>query len=192
MSRLLNLSRPARRRGAVLVPLATACIVAAALVGVALARTFILNVAKNATVTNAITGKSAKANIVVNSRGFAVYDLTGDSQRHPECTKGNRCFQVWPPVTVSSPRKLSKAPSITGKLGTWHRNGFFQVTLAGHPLYRFAPDTRAHDATGEALHGFGGTWHVIRTAASKSSTRTTTTTTTTSTSTSSTMCPYCY
>jgi predicted lipoprotein with Yx(FWY)xxD motif len=188
MSSLLNLSRLARPRSAVVLLLATVGIVAAALVGVALARTFTLSVAKNATVTNANTGKSVRANIVVNGRGFAIYDLTGDSQRHPECTKGNGCFQFWPPVTVSSARKLSKAAGISGKLGTWHRNGFFQVTLGGHPLYRFAPDGRAHDATGEALRSFGGTWHVIRTATSKSSPMTTTTTT----STSSTMCLYCY
>ena len=188
MSRPLNLSRLARPRSAVLLLLATAGIAAAALVGVALARTFTLNVAKNATVTNTNTGKSTKANIVVNGRGFAIYDLTGDSQRHPECTKGNGCFQFWPPITVSSPHKLSKAPGISGKLGTWHRNGFLQVTLGGHPLYRYAGDTRAHHATGEALRSFGGTWHVIRTATSKSST----TTTTTTSSTSSTMCLYCY
>jgi predicted lipoprotein with Yx(FWY)xxD motif len=193
MTRFLRTSRLNRSRTVTALLLATVGIVVAALVGVAVARTFTLNIARHATVRNFNTGKTVTENIVVTSRGLAVYDLTGDSQRHPECTKRNGCFGFWPPVTVSSPRRLSKAPGITGKLGTWHRNGFFQVTLAGHPLYRFFQDTREHHATGEAIRSFGGVWHVIKPTTTKPVTTTTTTTSSSSSSTtasSSTMCLY--
>ncbi len=166
----------------------------AALVGVGVAKTFTLHVAKNAKVTNQ-AGSTTRANIAVTSRGSAVYDLTGDSARHPKCAKANSCFKFWPPVTVSSPKKLTKAPGIMGKLGVWHRDGFFQVTLGGHPLYRFAPDSQPNHATGEGIHSFGGTWHVIKAAdSSGAGTTTSTGTTTTMTTTTSTMCLYppCY
>lgn len=130
-----------------------------ALVSVALGNTFTLQVAKNAPVTNQ-AGTTKDENIAV-SHGFAVYTLTGDSRRHPKCTKASSCLAIWPPVTVSSSARLRKAPGIEGKLGVWHRNGFFQLTLGGHPLYRFAPDTRKDRATGEGIHSFGGTWHVV-------------------------------
>jgi predicted lipoprotein with Yx(FWY)xxD motif len=154
----------------------------AALVGVALAKTFTLEVAKNAKVTNTM-GVTKRENIVVNSRRRALYDLTGDSKQHTKCTKANGCFEVWPPVTVASRSKLSKVPGVKGKLGVWHRNGFLQVTLGGHPLYRFAPDSQRDVATGEGIHGFRGIWHVIEASATGGGTTTMTGTTSTSTAT---------
>jgi predicted lipoprotein with Yx(FWY)xxD motif len=159
---------------------ATAGFAAAALVGVALARTFTLQVAKDAAVTNQ-SGTTKTENIVVNGHGFALYMLTGDSKSHPKCTKANGCFGFWAPLKVSSRRQLTKAPGIKGRLGVWHRDGFFQVMLAGHPLYRYAGDTRRHRATGEGVVSFGGTWHVEKPGATSGSTMTPTTTMTTPT-----------
>ena len=177
-----------RRRNLLMPIVALAGVATALLVGVALARTFTLQVAKNAKVTNT-AGKSSKENIVVNSRGRAVYDLTGDSKKHPECTKANTCFMFWHPVTVSSAKKLTKAAGIKGKLGTWHRNGFVQATLGGHPLYTFVEDRAKHVAIGEGIKSFGGTWHVWRTSGKAAPTHTTSSTTTTTT----TSCGlYCY
>jgi predicted lipoprotein with Yx(FWY)xxD motif len=163
----------------------------AALVGVALAKTFTLQVAKNARVMNA-AGTTKRGNIVVNPRWRAVYALSGDSQHHPECTKASGCFQFWPPVTVSSPKKLSKGPGVAGRLGVWRRDGFFQVTLGGHPLYAFAADAHKSLATGEGLRSFGGTWHVIKASAAKQRTTTTPPGPTTTTSTPPCLYPPCY
>jgi predicted lipoprotein with Yx(FWY)xxD motif len=143
-------------------PVAVCLLAATALVSVALAKTFTLTVAKHATVTNFNTHKSVKEAVVVNAKGFVVYTLSGDSKAHPKCTKANGCFGFWPPVTVASIKKLSKAPGIKGKLGTWKRNGLTQVTLGGHPLYTFSVDTKKRSAQGEALKSFGGTWHVVK------------------------------
>jgi predicted lipoprotein with Yx(FWY)xxD motif len=174
---------PGRTRSAKMAVIAVAAaggIAVAALVGVAVAKSFTLQVAKNAKVTNQ-SGTTTTENIAVNSHGFAVYTLSGDSKSHPKCTKANGCFKFWPPVTVSSAKKLSKAPGIKGKLGVWRRNGLIQLTLAGHPLYRFSFDSKRHTATGEGLHSFKGFWHVVKAAGSPGGTPTTPTMTTTTT-----------
>ena len=155
------------RRFAVTIGAAGLIVAVTSLAAVAIARTLTLQVDRSAKVTNAVTHKTRTESIVLNSSARAVYDLTGDRRGHAECTKANGCFGFWPPVTVSSPKKLSKASSIKGKLGTWHRNGFFQVTLNGHPLYTFSLDHQKRAATGEGLNTFGGFWHVIRPATTK-------------------------
>src|ERR1700690_1536202 len=114
----------------------------AALTGLAIARTFTLSSVKSGTVTNA-TGGTVHEPIPVNSHGIAVYDLIPETVHHALCTKANGCWGFWFPVKVSSAHaKLSAAPGVKGKLGTWHRNGIYQVTLGGHPLYPFKGDGR--------------------------------------------------
>jgi predicted lipoprotein with Yx(FWY)xxD motif len=104
-----------------------------------------------------VGGKSQP--IAVNSRGVTVYTLSGDTPKHMECTKASGCFAAWPPVTVHGKATIS---GIKGKLGTFKRNGFTQVTLNGHPLYTFAGDhNQAGVANGNGLVAFGGTWHVV-------------------------------
>src|SRR5947209_5472818 len=165
MDRPLKPFPPRRAKIAGTMVLAIAGFATAALIGVAGAKTFTLATASNAKVVDANTGASTAENIAT-SRGFAVYRLTGDSKRHPECTKANGCFRLWQPVTVSSSKKLSKAPGLKGKLGVWRRDGVLQVTLGGHPLYRFVRDAHRDVATGEGLRSFGGTWHVVKAAGS--------------------------
>jgi len=148
------------RKSAVLFVAGLAGAAVLAMAGMAIAKSFTLNVAKNATVTNMTAHKTKHESIIVNGKGFAVYWLTGDSKTHPECTKANSCFSVWPPVSAASAKSLTKAAGIKGKLTAWARNGFNQAVLAGHPLYTFAPDSKKDDATGEGIVGFGGTWHV--------------------------------
>jgi predicted lipoprotein with Yx(FWY)xxD motif len=177
-------------------------IAASALAGIALAKSFTLHIASDAKVMNAGTGMTTHEAIAVNSRGRAVYGLSGDSKKHPKCTSGNGCFAFWPPLKVASPKKLSKQPGIKGKLGVWRRGGFLQVTLAGHPLYTYAGDSQRRVANGEGIHTFGGTWHVIKTSSTKATTPTTTTTpmttmpttttSTTTTPTTTTTPPYPY
>ena len=141
----------------------------AALVGVAIAKSFTLKVEKNAKVTNQ-QGVTKHKNILT-FHGSAVYMLTGDKKSHPECASST-CLQAWPPVTVSSAKKLSKAPGISGKLGVWRHMGLGQminqVTLGGHPLYNFSGDKPNGTAKGEGI-SFGPTevWHAFSVASSK-------------------------
>ncbi len=182
MARLLHYRRLRRIHVAVVVA-AVAGFAGAALVGLAVAKTVTLQVAKGASVTNQ-SGSTKTEGIVINSKGRAVYTLSGDTTTHQKCTKANGCFSFWPPVTVSSAKGLSKAAGVKGKLGTFKRSGIIQVTLGGHPLYTFANDHKKQNATGEGVNGFGGIWHVVKDAAggtgsSPSSTQTSSTSTTT-------------
>jgi predicted lipoprotein with Yx(FWY)xxD motif len=155
------------RLSALTLTVVAAGLAAVLLVGAALATTFTLQVAKQAKVTSA-TGSTTTENIVVNSRGKAVYWLSGDTKSHPKCTKANRCFHFWPPVTVSMSTP-TKASGVSGALSVWHRNGFSQVVLAGHPLYTYAGDSARQEATGQGARGFGGTWYVIKASGSSGS-----------------------
>jgi predicted lipoprotein with Yx(FWY)xxD motif len=150
---------PRRSALAALAAIAGAAVLAMA--GMAVAKSFTLEVAKNATVTDMTTHVTGHEAIATNSKGFAVYSLSGDSKSHPQCTKANGCFTFWPPVTAASAKSLTKAAGIKGKLTSWSRDGFVQAVLGGHPLYTFAPDTKKDDATGQGVVGFGGTWHVV-------------------------------
>src|SRR5258708_30362472 len=127
--------------------------------GIAAAKTNTLALATGK-VTNQ-SGTSSQEKIAVDSHGSAVYTLSGDSAAHPKCTAANQCFSFWPPVKVQSAKNLSKAPGIKGKLGVLHRRGFLQLTLSGHPLYKFSGDKHRDAAVGEGIHGFGGGWHVV-------------------------------
>jgi predicted lipoprotein with Yx(FWY)xxD motif len=156
-------------------------IAVAALAGIAIAKSFNLGVGKNVKVG------SKHETIVVNSHGVSVYDLIPESKRNPLCTVSNQCTHFWFPVTVGKHAKLSKAPGVKGKLGTWQRLGFTQLTLDGHPLYTFRFDHNMRGiATGDKIHSFGGIWHVIKATAPAGTKTTSTGTTTSSTSSSST------
>jgi predicted lipoprotein with Yx(FWY)xxD motif len=160
MARLLH-HRRLRRFHVAIVVAALAGLASAAMVGMAVAKTLTLQVAKSASVSNQ-TGSTKTEAVVVNTKGHVVYMLSGDTTKRPKCTKANGCFGFWPPVTVSSAKGLSKATGVKGKLGVFKRNGFMQVTLAGHPLYTFVNDSKKAKATGEGLTSFGGTWHVVK------------------------------
>jgi predicted lipoprotein with Yx(FWY)xxD motif len=183
MARLIH-HRRLRRVHVALAIAAVAGLASAALVGLAVAKTLTLQVAKGASVTDQ-SGSIKTESIVVNAKGRAVYTLSGDTTRHPKCTKASGCFSFWPPVTVSSAKGLSKAAGVKGKLGTFKRNGIIQVTLSGRPLYTFANDHKRAAATGEGVNAFGGVWHVVKDASGGSSSGSTQPTTSTSTTTTS-------
>lgn len=115
-----------------------------------------------ATATNSTLGET----IVVDSRGHTVYELRPETAHHLLCTNANGCFQIWRPATVRSAKtKLTAARGVKGRLGILHRNGIFQVTLAGHPLYRFVGDgSKKGAANGQGIHSFNGAWHVVATS----------------------------
>jgi len=107
-------------------------------------------------VASGTTNKAHK--LIVNSKGLAVYLLTGDSPSHPLC-KGN-CLTYWPAVTTTS-SKPTLGAGITGKIGVWKHNKINQVTLNGHPLYTFAQDSKGA-ALGQGVKSFGGVWYVMQ------------------------------
>jgi predicted lipoprotein with Yx(FWY)xxD motif len=118
-------------------------------------------VAESATVGVAsATVKGHKESVAVNGKGVTVYELSPETTRHLLCTS-QECLGVWPPVKATG--MVTKAAGVSGKLGTFKRRGFDQVTLNGHPLYTFSEDAgKKGMANGEGLHSFGGVWHVFK------------------------------
>ncbi len=132
----------------------------AVLVAAAVAKTFTLGVANDAAVTN--TKGVTTPEEIAAVRGLAVYTLSGDSKKHPECTARNGCFTFWPPVTVSSTKHLTRASGIAGTLSAWRRDGFNQLMWDGRPLYFYSGDGNHKDvAHGQGIATFGGVWHVV-------------------------------
>lgn len=155
------------RRSGVTVLIMIAGFAMAMMVGIAIAKTFTLKVEKNARVTN--QQQQSRHETIATFKGFAVYLLTGDSKHHPECLS-KACLAAWPPVTVPSGKKPTKAPGIAGRLGVWrHKAGrrtINQVTLAGHPLYTFAGDSNNGAANGQGITIGPHVWQVITASAS--------------------------
>jgi predicted lipoprotein with Yx(FWY)xxD motif len=163
-----------RIRGSVaMLVLAIGCFTAAGLTSLALANTS----PTLQTAHNSALGKT----IVVDSHRLTIYQLSPETTHHLLCTKANGCFAFWPPVTVPSAKtKLTAGSGVKGKLGTLHRNGLFQLTLGGRPLYHFsADDSKAGRANGQGIHSFGGNWHVVAASGQQTAPPTTTTTSTT-------------
>jgi len=128
---------------------AVACLAGAGITGLALAKTD----PTLGTARNSALGET----IVVDSHGLTVYELSPETIHHLLCTKAKGCFTFWPPVTVRSARTKLTASGVKGKLGILHRNGFFQLTLGGRPLYHYVGDgSKRGSATGQGLEPSAG------------------------------------
>jgi predicted lipoprotein with Yx(FWY)xxD motif len=88
--------------------------------------------------------------------GRTLYLFTADSPGVSTCT--GACLAVWPPLlTVGAP--VTRGAVDASLLGTLTRDdGTVQVTYGGWPLYLFAGDSAAGDATGQ---GVDGVWFVV-------------------------------
>jgi predicted lipoprotein with Yx(FWY)xxD motif len=105
--------------------------------------------------------------IVVDERGRTLYRLTTETFTRLLCT--GSCTRTWLPVTVASRRtELVAGPGVAGRLALVRRpGGRLQVTLRGHPLYRFAGDRAAGQANGRGLRSGGALWQVVLARAPK-------------------------
>ncbi|MGH9296685.1 MAG: COG4315 family predicted lipoprotein [Acidimicrobiales bacterium] len=116
------------------------------------------------------TSHNAKlGTILVTAKGFTLYTYKADTATKSACV--GQCAQIWPPLVVSG----SKPPTVAGLSGltiVMRADGKHQVAWDGHPLYTFASDKSAGQATGQGVNGFS----VAITKASSQSTQSTTTT----------------
>lgn len=87
-----------------------------------------------------------------------LYAFSADSSTASKCN--GQCAMVWPPVLTTTPAAVS-GMAHGALLGTIQRkDGTFQVTYNGHPLYFFA---KALDSGTEGRHVtiFGGTFNIV-------------------------------
>ena len=96
---------------------------------------------------------------LVDGQGRTLYLFEAD--KGPMSTCNGACASLWPPDTTSG--KPKAGPGVdAAKLGTTKRSdGTLEVTYNGHPLYRYAPDTKAGEDTGQGLNQFGAKWYVL-------------------------------
>ncbi len=97
--------------------------------------------------------------ILVNANGRTLYLFKKDTGRKSTCY--GQCAEFWPPLKAGGTPKAGSGVQAS-KLGTMkRRDGTRQVTYNGHPLYRFAQDTRRGDTNGEGIRAFGARWYAV-------------------------------
>jgi predicted lipoprotein with Yx(FWY)xxD motif len=92
--------------------------------------------------------------LVTDQNGMTVYRLDTDPTAPPRSTCLDDCAKLWPPVLLpaaGSVRVVGIDSVLLGKLTRPDRT--VQLTLAGHPLYRFTGDAAPGDTTGNGLAG---------------------------------------
>jgi predicted lipoprotein with Yx(FWY)xxD motif len=98
--------------------------------------------------------------IVVDSRGFTLYDFHKDKGGKSSCY--GACAGVWPPLTTEGAPE-AKGGAIASNLGTTERNdGTMQVTYAGWPLYTYTADAKPGEANGNDYSSFGAQWYALK------------------------------
>ncbi|MEW2306423.1 hypothetical protein AB0958_41855 [Streptomyces sp. NPDC006655] len=101
--------------------------------------------------------------VVTDDRGLALYRYDKDQPSPSKWTCSGACTKTWIPVIVQDSVQTSGVEK--SLLGTVHRNGRTQLTLAGWPLYRYVGDTAAGQVNGQ---GKDGEWYAVTPAGKKS------------------------
>lgn len=96
--------------------------------------------------------------VVVDGTGRTLYVFDNDTADPSKSNCDGGCAALWPPVLAGSgtPQVDGVDASLVGTVA--RSDGSKQVTLAGHPVYEYAKDSKAGQATGQAV---GGTWWVV-------------------------------
>jgi predicted lipoprotein with Yx(FWY)xxD motif len=115
-----------------------------------------------AAIVSAANNPGLKATIIVNSKGFTLYDFHKDKGTKSACY--GACAKIWPPLISGAAPKAEKGAEAS-KLGTTKRtDGTLQVTYAGHPLYTYVADKKPGDTTGNDFSSFGAQWYALKTS----------------------------
>ncbi|MFC5668354.1 hypothetical protein ACFP3U_36015 [Kitasatospora misakiensis] len=96
--------------------------------------------------------------IVTDGAGFTLYRFDKDTAAPPTSTCNGDCATTWPPVPADgTPATVN---GIDAKLvgAVTRADGAKQLTLAGWPLYRYAPDRNPGDTKGQ---GVNGSWFAV-------------------------------
>jgi predicted lipoprotein with Yx(FWY)xxD motif len=97
--------------------------------------------------------------IVVDRGGRTLYLFTRETGRASRCV--GACARAWPPALAHGPLRAGRGIR-RSLMGTIRRSdGGRQLTYAGHPLYRYAPETRAGQVLCQNVTEFGGVWLVV-------------------------------
>jgi predicted lipoprotein with Yx(FWY)xxD motif len=105
--------------------------------------------------------------VLAAPNAHTLYRLRPETKSHVLCSSSS-CLAIWKPLLVRSKSTTVHLPTgINGAIGFLKRGTKYQVTLSGHPLYTYVPDSRAGQAKGQNVRSFGGTWLVIKIVTSR-------------------------
>jgi predicted lipoprotein with Yx(FWY)xxD motif len=97
-------------------------------------------------------------NVLTDQSGFTLYRFEKDSIAPPASNCAAQCAVTWPPVLVPGGRVEVKGVE-RSLVGTITRaDGATQLTVAGHPVYRYNQDKAPGDVNGQ---GVGQTWFAL-------------------------------
>jgi predicted lipoprotein with Yx(FWY)xxD motif len=118
--------------------------------------------AANATAGRVTLHKTKIGKVLATSSGRTLYLFMVDKHGRSACY--GQCATFWPPLMKKG--TLSAATGVKAQLlGTTKRkNGTFQVTYKGHPLYLYKLDKGSGQIAGQAVKFFGGKWYVVSAA----------------------------
>ncbi|MFJ2478424.1 hypothetical protein ACIOWI_36805 [Streptomyces sp. NPDC087659] len=93
--------------------------------------------------------------VVVNGAGFTLYRFDNDTANPSKSNCFDACASTWPPYLVARGGRVFIDGVQQSAIGFLPRDGAFQVTIGGWPVYLFSKDTKPGDTNGQ---GVGGTW----------------------------------
>jgi predicted lipoprotein with Yx(FWY)xxD motif len=103
---------------------------------------------------------SAYGQILFDGRGHVLYAFTHDTQNRSTCS--GACAKAWPPFVVRS-RPRAGTGVTARRIGTVRRrDGSFQATYAGRPLYYYVGDREPGKILCQNVFEYGGVWRVVR------------------------------
>jgi len=95
-------------------------------------------------------------NVVTDEKGMTLYSFGKDQANPSKWTCAGPCTKTWTPVIIEGSVQTTGVDK--NLLGTVHRDGKPQLTLAGWPLYRYVGDTAAGQVNGQ---GKDKEWYAI-------------------------------
>ncbi|MGW3130202.1 hypothetical protein [Streptomyces sp. NPDC001076] len=115
--------------------------------------------------TTVVMARTAQGlgSIVTDDKGLTLYRYDKDQPNPSKWTCSGTCTKTWLPVIV--PESVQTSGVEKSLLGTVHRNGETQLTLAGWPLYRYVGDTAAGQTNGQ---GKDQEWYAVTPSGQKS------------------------
>lgn len=106
------------------------------------------------------TGSTSAGTVLVDAQGRTLYAFAADPVGRSTCT--GSCATYWPPEPAGGAAGTHPA-GVTATLGAITRaDGTSQLTVDGHPVYRYRGDSAAGQANGQGLTASGGLWWVVR------------------------------
>ncbi|MFD7708368.1 hypothetical protein ACFV6E_21250 [Streptomyces sp. NPDC059785] len=89
--------------------------------------------------------------VIVNGKGFTLYRFDKDTSSPSRSNCTGACATTWPPYLVARNGKVFIDGIDKSRIGFIERDGGFQVTVGGWPVYLFSKDVNPGDTKGQGV-----------------------------------------